>query len=241
MERRQCDLRPWEKFDVGPHLAHRTGLPVTVENDANCAALGAVWTSGQPTRSLLTVYMAYGIGAGIVLQGELYRGASGNAGEIGHRSVQPGGSPCWCGSRGCLEAVASPRGIVRRVASDRGLREALRIGDTAGPGDIHRALLESLAHGVAPALTLVQEAARHLDDTVVDLTNTFDLDWVQIAGHGFTMAPHLFLAEAQTAVARSSLARAGHPVRIQLGQTGPEVAAAGADAVVLHGRILTSF
>ena len=86
---------PWEAFDVGPHLARRTGLPVTVENDANCAALGAVWTSNQATRSLLTVYMAYGIGAGIVLQGELYRGVSGNAGEIGHRSVQPGGGPCW--------------------------------------------------------------------------------------------------------------------------------------------------
>ena len=230
---------PWERFDAGPYLSHRTALPVTVENDANCAALGTFWTSGQPPRSVLTIYMAYGIGAGIVLHGQLYRGASGNAGEIGHRSVQPGGETCWCGSRGCLEAVASPRGMVRRVAADRGLRSALRIADATGPGDTHRALLAALAQGLAPALTLVQDAAGHLAATVVDLTNTFDLDWVQLAGPGFAMAPHLFLAEAQTAVARTSLARGVHPVRIELGQTGPEVAAAGAAAVVLHGNILT--
>jgi predicted NBD/HSP70 family sugar kinase len=81
----------------------------------------------------------------------------------------------------------------------------------------------------------VQDAARYLADTVVDLTNTFDLDWVQLAGPGFAMAPHLFLAEAQTAVARTSLARGVHPVRIELGEVGPEVAAAGGAAVVLHG------
>lgn len=231
---------PWEEFDVGPYLAGRTGLPVTVENDANCAALGSFWTSGQPSRSLLTVYMAYGIGAGIILNGRLYRGTSANAGEIGHRSVHPEGGPCWCGSRGCLEAVASPRGMVRRIAADRELRSALRIADTAGPGETHRALLRALDHGEAPALTLIQDAARHLADTVVDLTNTFDLDWVQLAGHGFAMAPHLFLAETQTAVARTSLARGVHPVRIELGPTGPEVAAAGAAAVVLDGRILTN-
>ena len=230
---------PWERFDVGPYLSHRTALPVIVENDANCAALGTFWTSGQPPRSVLTVYMAYGIGAGIVLHGRLYRGASGNAGEIGHRSVHPGGAPCWCGSHGCLEAVASPRGMVRRIAADRGLRSALRIDDTAGPGETHRALLAALDHGESPALTLVQDAARYLAETVVDLTNTFDLDWVQLAGPGFAMAPHLFLAEAQTAVARTSLARGVHPVRIELGEIGPEVAAAGAAAVVLHGKILT--
>ena len=75
---------------------------------------------------------------------------------------------------------------------------------------------------------------------MVDLTNTFDLDWIQLAGPGFALAPYLFLAEAQTAVARTALARGVHPVRIELGGTGPEVAAAGAATVILHGSILTS-
>jgi predicted NBD/HSP70 family sugar kinase len=82
----------------------------------------------------------------------------------------------------------------------------VRYGSPAPPDPVRPAsVLAALDHGEAPALTLVQDAARYLADRVVDLTNAFDLDWVELAGPGFAMAPHLVLAEVQTAVARTSL------------------------------------
>lgn len=226
----------WEAFDAGPYLRRRLGLPVTVENDANCAALGVSWTSPDAGSQLVAVYMAYGLGAGLVLNGRLYRGASGNAGEIGHRTVpgRRGDHRCWCGSSGCLESFASPRGLVWRLESDAALRATLYGPAPAPPGTLYRALMAALGRGDAVALTLVQAAARHLADCVVDLVNTFDLEQVVLVGPGFAPAPHLYLAEAQLAVARSALARGLHPVRVTLGPTGPQVAALGAAAVVLH-------
>ncbi|MGF2075908.1 ROK family protein, partial [Enterococcus casseliflavus] len=75
----------WEPYPTERELNRRTGITVVRENDANCAALGEYWTGGgSPGQDFMTVYMAYGIGAGIVIAGTVYRGASGNAGEIGH-------------------------------------------------------------------------------------------------------------------------------------------------------------
>ena len=123
----------WESYPVEEELAARTGLSVLHENDANCAALREFWTSQEPDRDFVTVYMSHGIGAGIVLNGTIYRGSSGNAGEIGHTIVDPDGLPCWCGARGCLETVASPRALVDAVLADRVLRKALSIEKTTRP------------------------------------------------------------------------------------------------------------
>ena len=96
-----------------------TGLAVMRENDANCAALGEYWTTGSASQDFVTFYMAHGIGCGIVMSGSIYRGASGNAGEIGHMLADPNGRPCWCGRRGCLETVASPRAIIDQIVGPR--------------------------------------------------------------------------------------------------------------------------
>ena len=101
----------WEPFATEDELARLTGIPVSRENDANCAALGEYWTSGKSSRDFVAFYMAYGIGCGIIVGGSIYRGASGNAGEIGHTLADPDGEPCWCGRRGCLDTVASPRAV----------------------------------------------------------------------------------------------------------------------------------
>jgi glucokinase len=104
----------FSNIDVGPYLEKRLRLPVFVENDANCAALGEHWKgAGRGARSLFMFTLGTGVGGGLILNGTIWRGASGTAGEIGHTIVMAGGPRCSCGNRGCLEAFASATAIVK--------------------------------------------------------------------------------------------------------------------------------
>ncbi len=107
---------------LAAELGGRVGLPVVVDNDVNALALGeATFGAGRGARSLVVLSVGTGIGAGIVLEGRLVRGAAGFGGELGHTPVKFDGPPCWCGLRGCLAFYASGRGIAdaaqARVAS----------------------------------------------------------------------------------------------------------------------------
>ncbi|KRK65620.1 glucokinase [Companilactobacillus tucceti DSM 20183] len=96
-----------------------TGIPVTIENDANVAALGERWKgAGNNADDVVFVTLGTGVGGGIIANGNILHGASGAAGEIGHVTVEPDGFLCTCGKRGCLETIASATGIVH-VARDR--------------------------------------------------------------------------------------------------------------------------
>ena len=228
----------WDLFDAGQALRKLTDLPVVVENDANCAALGAFWSGGTDApRTFATVYMAYGIGAGIVIGGSIYRGASGNAGEIGHIVVDPDGEPCWCGFNGCLETVASPRGIVRRVLSDPALRSVFGVEPDTTGSVVYRRVVDALELGTPEALALVTDSARLVAIAILGIANTLDLDGIQLAGPGFTSAGEIYLSAVQSALSRGSLARGVHRVAVELGGLGPEVAALGAASVVLHSSL----
>ncbi len=115
----------WENIPLRDQLQREFGAPVWIDNDANVAALGE-WTfgAGQGCTTMLYVTVSTGIGGGWVLNGEIYRGADGLAGEIGHVVVRPDGAACVCGKRGCLEVEASGPAIARR------LRERLPAGAT---------------------------------------------------------------------------------------------------------------
>lgn len=108
-----------------PNLPHRgtikvvepfkeMALPVKMENDANCAAIAEyLYGSGRECHDFVYMTISTGVGGGVILNGRLYRGASGNAGEIGHVIIHPGGRRCGCGSQGCLEAYCSGTALVR--------------------------------------------------------------------------------------------------------------------------------
>jgi len=108
-------------FRLGAALESELEWPVTLENDANAAAVGEMWRgAGQGYRTLICVTLGTGVGGGIILDGKLWRGADGSAAEIGHIGVDPfGGIPCTCGSRGCLEVYASATAIVRMTREAR--------------------------------------------------------------------------------------------------------------------------
>ena len=110
-------------FPLASALTNELGLPAILENDANAAAVGEMWQgAARGCRTIICVTLGTGVGGGIILDGELWRGVDGAAAEIGHMCVDPfGGVACTCGSRGCLEVFASATAIVRmtREASPR--------------------------------------------------------------------------------------------------------------------------
>jgi predicted NBD/HSP70 family sugar kinase len=109
-------LPAWADLAPGEELAHRLNLPVRVENDANLGALAEyVWGAGRGCADLVYVKLATGIGAGIVLDGRLYRGADGTAGELGHVTLDARGPVCRCGNRGCLELTAGGRALLENA------------------------------------------------------------------------------------------------------------------------------
>ena len=162
----------WEGFPLAEWLEERFGAPAVVENDANSGALGEwAFGSGRGTKSFLYVTVSTGIGGGWILNGEIYRGADGLAGEIGHLTVDPEGPVCTCGRRGCLEAIASGPAIARRArellatgesSALRGLPEltAREVAQAAAAGDpvaekVLRGAAQALGLALAQAITLM--------------------------------------------------------------------------------------
>ena len=119
------NIKGWgRETPFGPLLQRELGETVHVENDANAAALGEAWVgAGRGVRDLIYITVSTGIGGGLILDGRLYRGANGTAGEIGHIIIEPDGPLCHCGNRGCLEVLASGTAIARQA------REAVARGD----------------------------------------------------------------------------------------------------------------
>ncbi|MFC4242338.1 ROK family protein [Gryllotalpicola reticulitermitis] len=156
-----------DELDLGPELASRLGLPVFVENDVNAASLGAYHLLGLDT-SAAYLNLGTGLAAGFVLGGELWRGARGTAGEIGHIPVDPAGEICACGQRGCLETVASGGWLARKWGSAAPF-PVLDVFDRADDGDARAiALRDELVGGAAAAVRI--------------LVLTVDVDVVVIGG-----------------------------------------------------------
>jgi predicted NBD/HSP70 family sugar kinase len=142
-------------LDLGAILAARLGIDVRVENDVKAAAVGAYHLLDRDVSSMAYLNLGTGLAAGLVLQGELWRGYGGFAGEIGHVPVDPDGPTCACGQRGCLETLASGGGIARQWPTDtRNPVQALYAA--AAAGDPHAADVKAgFVAGVAAAVRML--------------------------------------------------------------------------------------
>lgn len=142
-----------DELELGALLTARLGLPVRVENDVNAAALGAFHLLAlPPVSSMAYLNLGTGLAAGLVLNGQLWRGARGTAGEIGHIPVDPNGALCLCGQRGCLEMVASGSAVSRQWPTEhaqpvQALFEAAEAGETLAI-DVRERLIENVAAAV---------------------------------------------------------------------------------------------
>lgn len=227
----------WEPYPAETELSSLTDLHVMRENDANCAALGEFWTTGSSSRDFVTLYMASGIGCGIIIGGTIYRGASGNAGEIGHVQADPNGVPCWCGRRGCLHTVASPGAIIEQVVQDPVLTRVCGVTPDMDFGEIYRRFGEQVKNQVPEAVELFETAAGPLAAAIVDLVNTLDLDLVSLAGPGFAQLGEEYRRTIDQRLKDTAYMRDVHPISIRLGAGGADASALGAASVVLHRHL----
>ncbi|MCM0614978.1 ROK family transcriptional regulator [Paenarthrobacter sp. TYUT067] len=146
----RLQLPAWQDLALEEVLEAELGVPVVVENDANLAALAEwTWGAGRGVNDFLYVACGSRIGGGLVINGSIYRGGDGMAGEIGHMMLEPNGPVCFCGSRGCLTTVASERSILNALEASGGTQRTLtEVIEAAKQGDpaCQRVLYETGRH-----------------------------------------------------------------------------------------------
>lgn len=171
----------WQGMALADLLTDEFGIPCRVENDARIAAAGLLDSAAAGgARNLAYVAVGTGIGAGIVLDGQLHRGARGMAGEIGHVIVEADGPACSCGQRGCLEAVAAGPAVARRATE--AIAGGAQTSLSAVPDLTAREVYDAARDGDAVALGIVDEAGRVLARAIAGLVATSDIERVLIGG-----------------------------------------------------------
>ncbi|WP_420118420.1 ROK family protein [Micromonospora sp.] len=222
----------WRDVDVPALLADHPALtdpvdgvpPLVVENEANLAALGELHARPGGPQSFLHVSGEIGIGAGIVLDGALFRGSRGWSGELGHVPVDPGGPTCRCGARGCLETYAGQEAVLAAA----GLAGVDLPADTAA-----RRLADLACSGDPAALDALHAAGTALGVAVSGVVNLLDLDTVVLGGGYATLAQWLcppVLAELDARVLTSGWS----PVTVRPAALGAESAAVGGAGAVVR-------
>lgn len=186
----------WTNFPLRDRLSTALGLPATLDNDANCAVFGEWWRgAAQGARHVVGLTIGTGIGGGIVLDGQIYHGASDVAGEFGHMTIDFSGRRCKCGNYGCLEAYASGPAIAARAVEDIETGAETSLAQYVD-GDLSRItaqiVYEAANDGDSYALEMVRETAKLLGTGVANILNIFNPEVVVICG-GVTLAgPRLF-------------------------------------------------
>ncbi|GKU81254.1 ROK family glucokinase [Niallia sp. NCCP-28] len=176
-----------DNFPLKERLEAELGLPVIIDNDANCAALGEMWKgAGAGSKDLVCVTLGTGVGGGVIVNGDIVQGVKGAAGEIGHlTSVVENGAPCNCGKTGCLETIASATGIVRvakeflGAAKEAGeLQEILNEQGTFTAKDV----FDAARNGDKVACDVISYIAQHLGLALANIANTLNPEKIVLGG-----------------------------------------------------------
>jgi len=224
-------------YGAGDPLRAATGLPVAVDNDANCATVAEHRIgAGRGSDDVVLVTLGTGIGGGMIVGGALQRGAAGFAGEPGHMVVDPNGPPCPCGRRGCWERYASGSGLGRlaRDAADAGRARAVVALAGGDPEDVRgEHVTRAAADGDPEALAVLRDFAWWVALGVSNLENLLDPEVVVIGG-GLAEAGELLLAPTRDAYATLVLGYEHRPpVRIVGAALGKDAGAIGAGLLAL--------
>jgi predicted NBD/HSP70 family sugar kinase len=216
-------LPGWRGVDVTAELEKRLGTKVHIENDANLGALAeAVLGAGRGSSELAYVMIGSGVGSGLVLDGRIYRGAGGTAGEIGHVLVDETGPMCRCGNRGCLETYAGGDAIVDLLRRSH------------GPELTIERVLELAADGDRGCIRAIADGGRFIGGTVAALCNYLSLDRIVVGG-ALATAGDLLLEPLRAAVRRFALPAVAERVQIVEGELHGHAELLGA-CVLVVGR-----
>jgi glucokinase len=228
------NLPGWHNYPVRDEIERRLQTAVVLENDANAAALGEKWlgaAAGVDDMCMFT--LGTGVGGGLVLQGKIWHGMTGMAGELGHINVEPEGHPCNCGSRGCLEQYASAT-AVKRMA-----QEAIASGTAphmalAMQKDVEftsKVIYEMAMQGDAPARQVFERVGKALGTVIADMVNIFNFP-MYVVGGGVASAWDAFAPSMLETIGRNSFVYRN---------TAPYANASGGNARggPVHGTIIT--
>jgi predicted NBD/HSP70 family sugar kinase/biotin operon repressor len=209
-------LPGWAGVQPAQELASRLGVPVHLDNDANLGALAEVTLgAGIGARDAMYLMVSGGVGAGLIFGGELYRGAGGTAGELGHVLVDESGPICRCGNRGCLEMMAGGRAIIALLRGSHG--DDITLDE----------VMALVADGDSGARRAIADAGRILGRSVAAIVNAFNPELV-IVGGAVSAAGDVLLDPLQEAVHRYAIPSAAADVRITRGVLGERAEVLGA-------------
>jgi predicted NBD/HSP70 family sugar kinase len=214
-------LPAWVGVNVAARLAERLEMPVHVDNDANLGALAeSVLGAGRGVQEMAYVMLSSGIGAGLILGGQLYRGAGGTAGEIGHVPVDESGPMCRCGNRGCLETFVGAGALVELLRRSHG-------------SDLTVDRMIALAHAGDPGCQRVlADAGRTVGGVAAVLCNQFNPGRIVVGGE-LAGAGELLLEPLRQAVRRHAIPAAADDAEIVAGELGGRAELLGAVALVV--------
>ncbi|MFD4244651.1 ROK family protein [Streptomyces sp. NPDC058525] len=214
-------LPGWAGINPREELSRRLGVPVYVDNDANLGALGElVWGSGRGVKDLAYIKVASGVGAGLVINGQIYRGPGGTAGEIGHITLDESGPVCRCGNRGCLETFAAARYVLPLLQGSHGPELTMeRVVELARDGD-------------PGCRRVITDVGRHVGSGVASLCNLLNPSRVVLGG-SLAEAGELVLAPIRESVGRYAIPSAARQLSVLTGSLGGRAEVLGALALVL--------
>ncbi|MBF9071438.1 ROK family transcriptional regulator [Streptacidiphilus fuscans] len=214
-------LPGWSGISPAKELSSRLGMAVRVDNDANLGALGElVWGAGRGLSDLAYIKVASGVGAGLVIAGQIYRGPGGTAGEIGHITLDEAGPVCRCGNRGCLETFVGARHILGLLQQSHGQELSIpRVVELAQRGDLG-------------CRRVLADAGRQIGSGVATMCNLLNPRRV-ILGGDLAEAGDLVLDPIRESVARYAIPSAARQLSVVPGTLGGRAEVLGALALVM--------
>ena len=226
------NLHEIEDIRLDEEIGRRTGLMVTVENDANAAAWGEFrFGAGRGLQHMVSITLGTGVGGGIITHGMLLRGAQGAGGELGHVTIDPTGPRCGCGNYGCLEALASGTAIQRRAREVANERSTSALGRLAIERQVLGEDVTRLAQeGDDASISVLEETGRWLGIGLAGFVNTFNPEVIAVGG-GASQAGELILKPARKEVQLRASSPSRDLVEIKEATLGPESGVLGAAAL----------
>ncbi len=219
----------WDRFPIRASLEKMWGCPVSLSNDSELGALGE-WAAGagRGEQNLAYIKIGTGIGAGLLLDGQIYRGVTGSAGEIGHLTIEENGPLCACGNHGCLEAIAGGRAIAQQAQDAARNDPRTQLANIKPIESITARHVNSAARqGDLKAQQILSRAGMYLGIAIAGVINMFNPGMVIIGG-GVAQSGDILLEPIRLAVQRRSLPAATRAVRITTAMLGRRSSSMGA-------------
>ncbi len=221
----------WEDVDLQARIGQGLDIPVYLENDANAGAIAEKWWgNGRTHTNLAYIKLGTGVGSGLIVNNEIYRGDGGTAGEIGHTTIDPTGPTCRCGNQGCMESFVGSPAIINEV---RQRFQQSRSGWASSQTLTLDAIIEAALSGDPTARSVVDTAGSFLGIGIANLVNLFNPGLIVLGGE-LAAAGDLLLNPVRAVVNRRAMPKAAREVTITTSSLGDDAIAVGAATLAMQ-------